>query len=288
MQVKTDLMFVSLSFNLPRQSRKVKAQADIDERRLKASAKLYSGEAFGAIKSYDNATRNTLLTMAIRVPSMFKGAYVLPAAMVDDVRRLLNDRALERDTLVVDFINNEYDREREAAREALNGSFRESDFPAPSELRNYFSMKYSLFTLEVPKGLPDDIRESEIQKYKDNMTNVFVECRDALRNTLSELVGHLAERLQPDADGKRKRLTRTTVENLRDFLDTVNKRDITSDDDILRISDQAREILKNYSADDLKGQWTGERVQAGLEIVKTEIDGLIRRDGGRKIDLDLE
>jgi L-cysteine desulfidase len=94
--------------------------------------------------------------------------------------------------------------------------------------------------------------------------------------------------LKPDEDGTRKRLSRTTVDNLKDFLNTVNARDITSDEAILKISEQAREILKNYSADDLKGKWTGERVQVGLDQVKRDLNDLIKRDQGRKIDLDLE
>ena len=49
MKITQDIMFVSLSFSLPRQTRKVQANADIDPRRLRASAKLYSGESFGKI-----------------------------------------------------------------------------------------------------------------------------------------------------------------------------------------------------------------------------------------------
>lgn len=288
MEIKNDIMFVKLAFSLPKQSRKVKAEADIDPRRLKASAALYSGESFKAIKSLDSSIRNELLTKAIRVPSMFSGAYVLPAAMVDKVKTLLVKRQMDRDDLVTDFIDNDYQTEREAARIALNGSFRESDFPVPSELKKYFDMKWGIFTLEVPQGLPEDIREAETQKYRENMESVFTECRAVLRNTLSELVTHLADRLKPDADGTRKRLSKTTVDNLREFLDTVNQRDITSDEAIQDISAKARAILGTYSADQLKMTYYAEQVKKGLDSIKTEIDTLIIREGTRKIDLDME
>ena len=288
MEIKSDLMFVKLAFSLPKQTRKVKAESDVDPKRLKASAALYSGESFKAIKSLDSAIRSELLTKAIRVPSMFSGAYVLPAAMVDQVKTLLVKRDLDRQDAVQDFINYDYSREREEARIALNGSFRESDFPAPSELKQYFAMKWGIFTLEVPQGLPEDIREAETAKYKENMESVFTECRSVLRNTLSELVTHLADRLKPDADGARKRLSKTTVQNLREFLDTVNARDITSDSAIQDISAKAKQILGTYSAEQLKMNYYADQVQKGLDQVKTEIDTLIIREGTRKIDLDME
>jgi len=288
MELTQNIMFVSLGFNLPRQSRKVTAQSDVDPQRLKASAKLYSGTAFKAIQSADAATRADLLKKAIRVPSSFAGTYILPAAMVSDVRQLLAIRADERATLVDSFLQNDYEIERTQARIALNGSFREDDFPPASVLKKYFQMKSSIFTLEIPQGLPDDVREEEVAKYRENMESVFSECRSVLRNTLADLVGHLADRLKPEPDGSRKRLTRTTVDNLREFLDTVNARDITSDDAIRDISAKARDILKTYSADQLKNRYYGDEVQRGLERVKGEIDTLIQRDGGRKIDLDME
>jgi len=278
-----------LGFGLPKQTRKVQAQSDIDARRLKASASLYSGKAFQAIKTADAAIRNELLTMAIRIPSCFSGAYVLPSAMADTVRRVLEKRVTDRQELVDTFLRNEYENERDAARIALNGSFRESDFPGTDVLRTQFNMKWSLFNMDVPDNLPDDIKDAERVKFEENMTSVFQECRDALRNTLSELVGHLAEKLQTKTDGKNHRLHATTVSNLTDFLDTINSRDITSDDAIRVLSDKARKIIGTTSADDMKKDGTIRAdIRANLDAVKGEIDQLIIRDGSRKIDLDME
>lgn len=291
MKLSQDIMFINLSYKLPRQSRKIdnnSVKFDIDPERFKASAKLYSGKTFKAIKSHDAMVRGELLTKAIRIPSAFDGCYVLPGALAVKTQQQLRLREIERKELVNTFLINDYPGEREAARIALNGSFRESDFPESDILRAQFGMSWSMFSFEVPNDLPDDVKEAERTKFKDNMENVFTECREALRNTMAELINHLSDRLKPDEDGTRKRLSRTTVDNLKDFLNTVNARDITSDEAILKISEQAREILKNYSADDLKGKWTGERVQVGLDQVKRDLNDLIKRDQGRKIDLDLE
>lgn len=287
MRLQQDVMFVRLSHGLPRQSRKVKAEADIEPQRLRASAKLYSGTAFGKIKSFDSETRNELTRLTIDIPDCFRGTYVLPAAMTDKVTGFLAQRKVQREALVETFVAQDYEREREAAKEALRDSFRETDFPTPDALRRCFLLQWSIFRLDVPEGLPGPVLEQEREKFQARLDSVFNQCRAALRETMADLVGHLADRLAPDGDGSRKRLCGSTIENLREFLDTVNARDITSDEAIRELSDKARAVLGNYSADDLKTKTTGNRVRTGLEAVKKELDALIRREGGRKIDLDM-
>ena len=288
MLVSENIMFVSLNFGLPPQSCNVAADADIDPRRLKASAALYSGKAFAAIKSDASDIRAQLLRKAIKVPSAFSATYILPAEMTSDVQDYLERRAESRRDLVAKFVANDYAAERDQARIDLNGSFREKDFPPPSAIADYFSMRWSIFTLEIPQGLPAELRDAEIAKYRENMETVFAECRTVLRATLAKLVSHLADKLKPDADGRRKILYATAVDNLTDFLDTINARDITSDAEIREISDQARRILAPYSLDDLKTAGYAATVQTELADVKQSIDNLITRDGARKIDLDLD
>ena len=287
MKVQQDLMFLRLSFGLPRQSRKVDADSDVDKSRLRASAKLYTGEAFASIKALDAVVRATVVAQAISIPSGITGCYVLPYAMVETVNKYLTDGRTKRNQLVSAFLADDYDRERVAAMDALGGQFRDSDFPDAAQIIGQFRMEWQIFRLEVPASLPDDVRQAELAKYRENVQTVYTECRDALRVTMADLVGHLADRLAPDADGGRKRLAKTTVENLREFMDTLDKRDITSDDELKALSAKARAVLCNYSADDLKSVNVGNQVRQALTQVKSNLDTLITRDQGRKIDLDL-
>lgn len=289
MKATTDLVFISLSFSLPRQSRKVQATADdVDQRRLRASAKLYSGSAFDRIKNFDARVRNELKTRAISVESMIDGCYIMPAGLYDETRAMLESRQDERDALVRNFLETDYESERESARTALGAQFRDQDFPPASQALDAFKMSWKLFRLDVPEGLPDSVREEETRKFRANMEDILQDCRSALRETLSELIGHLADRLKPDADGTRKRLCKSTVENLRDFLDTLERRDVTSDDDIKELGSKARGIIGDLSADDLKAKYQAAKVRTALDQVKTDLDGLIQREGKRKINLDID
>lgn len=285
------IMFIRLSFGLPRQSRKVQATADnvSDQKRVRASAKLYSGKAFGAIKSLDADTRFELSRLAIDIPACFRGTYILPVAILDKVNSLLQTRMESRRSLVQAFAGGEYPMELIAAREALGDAFRESDFPPVDRIQDYFRMSWSIFRLSVPADLPEATLQAEREKFNIQMQDVFAQCRVALRESMADLVGHLAERLQPDAEGNRKRLCATTVDQLKDFLDTLNSRDITSDDAIRAIGDKARALLSGCSADYLRdNRLAAGRIGAGMAAIKAEIDQAIERDGGRKIDLDMD
>jgi len=288
MLIKNGVLIVSLSFGVVKQSTKISVQSQVEQDRVKASARLYSSKGLKAITNHQAAIRDELLTMAIQVPSGLRGAYLMSSAMAQDIRDFLDASRVKRDGLIDNFIASDYQLEKDRARIALGASYKERDFPSIDDVKTHFSMNYSFFSMEVPSGLPSDLLEAEKAKFKANLETVFTECRDVLRGTMAELVEKLATSLTPDANGKRRRLYQSGVDNLTAFLDTVNARDITSDAAIKDLSEKAKRIIGTYNADDLRGSAVGQNVRDNLNKVKTEIDNLIRRDGGRRIDLDMD
>jgi len=288
MKLEKSIMLVSLGFGLVKQSTKISVQSQVDQDRVAASAKLYSSKGLKAITNHQAAIRTELITMAIQVPSGLRGAYILPADMASKISDFLESSKIKRESLVNDFIATDYEIEKDRARIALAGSFKDSDFPSITEVQKYFTMNYSFFTMELPRGIPAEMIESETAKFKTNLETVFSECRVVLRNALAELVGDLANKLKPDSNGNRKKLYTSGIEKLHNFLDTINSRDITSDSAIRELSEKAKKIIGDYSKDDMKVVSIGNSIQKNLSAVKSEIDLLIKTDGARSIDLDLE
>lgn len=287
------LAFITLRFSGPRKTAPLsdaalRALADregIDPERLKANNRLYTGKAFEAIERQERQARARLKDLAIATPNGLHNVYVLPQGIAAQAFSRLEDDKQERNDLIDEFLQTDYDQERERARNELNGEFKEEYFPPANEARQYFKMSWTTFSITTPDGLPPE----EAQKLRDNLETVYTECRMALRKALAELVSHLADRLTPGPDGKKKRLATTTVTNLQEFLDTINKRNITSDDDLQRLSDRARNLIGNTDAEALrKGVFVTKKVREGLDAIKQDIDAVIVRDGARKIDLDLE
>jgi len=293
MKLTEPIVFIRLAFGLPGRTRQLTrgAEAAADEcgarrERINAVAKLFSSEAFSAIVTADNAAKSALLKLAIQIPTDFRGAYILPRALLDRAEGLLNGARAERDSLVAKFIGGGfYDIERDRAQRELGQAFNPADYPPADKLAEQFSMAWRYFALDVPEDLPAEVRERETAKLQAEINQVAQDCRQALREGLAELVGHLVDRLTPAPDGRKKKLAATTVEGLREFLDTLSARDITGDSDIRRIGEQARAVLAGISVDDLRdSRGAADRIRAGLSEVGKQIGALVKTEGARRFD----
>lgn len=292
MKLTEPIVFVRLKFGLPSQTRKVDSKAtaeaqNIDPKRLSASAKLFAASAFMKIKTADAVTRGRLTNLAIQIPNTpFRGSYVVPRKLLEKCSEQLDAAAAERNDLVIDFLAESYDGERDRAKQELGDAFSDADYPPADQLQKEFSMSWSYFSLDVPEDLPAAIRERETAKLQAEVSAVACECRQALRQGLADLVGCLVDKLSPSADGKTKRLYTSSVVQLREFLDTVSSRDITSDEEIRKLSEQARAIIGTASADDIRDNAAvAARIRDGLAAVNTAVQGLVKVDGVRAIDL---
>lgn len=292
MEITENIIFIKLAFSLPGQTRKVDASAaaekqQIEGTRLRAAAKLYTGEAFAKIKSLDMEARARLARLAIPTPNTFRGAYVLPRRMLAKVEELLVGMRAARADLVTDFVVYSYDDEVERARTELGTAFNPADFPAPSEIAKQFGMSWSVFSMDVPEDLPAEVRDRETAKLQSTIAEVSNDCRQALRQGLAELVGHLAERLTPDPDGKTKRLNKSAIENLREFLDTLADRDITSDDQIKALGERAKAIIGANTADDIRSNASvSATIRDGMAAIAAEASKLIQVDGDRRMSFE--
>lgn len=291
MKLTEPLTLIRLSYSFPSQTRKVSSEAaaqelEADRARLNATAKLYNGKAFAAIKTHRAAVKARLLSLAIQVPMGMDGVYIQPRRCLDKAEQILTEGKATDDQLIETFITEAYEQERTAARLELGKAYRDDDYPPAEQLRQQFGMSWSYMALDIPEDLPAEIRDRETARLQTQFDQIAQDCRSALREGLAKMVNHLADSLKPDADGRRKRLYATTVDNLRDFLNTIESRDITSDSAIRELAARARDVLGTVRADDLKdSSWTANKVRDGLEQVGQQIAALVRTEGVRKIDL---
>lgn len=293
MKLTENIVFLRLAFTLPGQTRKVDGSATAEQQRIaasrmSASAKLYTGKAFAAIKTADAEAKIRLSLLAIKTPSTFRSTYILPRRLLAKADELLAAARERRNDLAIDFLASDYDAERERAREELGQAFSDELYPDSQQTLAKFSMAWNIFAMDVPQDLPQEVRERETKKLQEQISQVADDCRNALRSGLSDLVTHLAESLKPGADGERKKkVYASTVENLRLFLDTLSDRDITGDAEIKALGERAKEILGTVGVDDLRtNAQVAEKIRAGMVEIQTEVSKLFRMDGERKLDLD--
>jgi hypothetical protein len=135
----------------------------------------------------------------VTLPWSDEGYRVLPAHFFFDLSTEMRVFEQAFETLVEEFLDicPSY---VEQVRPALNGLFREEDYPAVTKLRQKFGLK--LEVLPVPSG--DDFRVSMsaeerarvAREIDENVRRSLQKGTEDLWNRLKAVVGHMAERLQ--------------------------------------------------------------------------------------------
>ena len=248
-----------------------KVATDADKSRLKLGKVLFVGPEYAAISAFDNALSSWVNLRAINVDTGFKR---------------LESATDERAGLVEAFLS-VLDDEREKARDRMNGQFKAADYPDRSDLLERFGVKWSYLSLGVAENLPPEMAERERAKLEARFDQVGDDVQNALRVGLRDLVGHLAEKLKPSEDGKKKIFRDSAVGNLSEFLELFSARNITDDSELAALAASAENLLQGVSPEGLRGRpGLAASVADGLEGVKAAVSDLIEVQPGRKFNLE--
>jgi hypothetical protein len=274
-------------------SRKLKdSEFDVDASRDKCGAnkKLLKSDELKAITRHDAETRQRIALYTL--PSQFRsGLYLLPLASIEAVDKILRESIDKRADLVSIFCS-KYDTIRWQDSQAadaggLGGLFKESDYPAVSDVRSAFSMSYSYTEFSAPgklKSISSELFEREQAKAQSCWKNAIEEGQALLRGAFASLIDHMADRLRPAADGKPKIYRDTLISNVVDFLNTFDSRNLAGDEELARLVKETASMLSGVTPADLrKSETIRARVQAGVESIKTNLAGMVADKPARAI-----
>ena len=136
------------------------------------------------------------------------------------------------------------------------------------------------------KGISQEVWEQERDKAAQRMAEASSEIQQVLRQSMADLVAHMAERLKDGADGKPLKFKQSTVSNLVEFLSNFSFRNVTDDRQLQALVGRARDLLQGVAADDLRTSGDMRaRVQQGMTALATDLDGMLVKAGGRKMRL---
>ena len=164
----------------------------------------------------------------------------------------------------------EYLKTKLAARTRLRELWDEKVYPSRDKLRGRFWVDW--WELEFGPDSASALNEAEQDVIQ------------ALRETFAGLVSHLAAKLAPVEDGKRRRLHPSAVANLKEFLDLFDQRNILDDTALKGLVDRARNLVSGERVyDSLKDNDTlREFVGEQLGEIRASLDTLIT-DGPRRV-----
>ena len=261
-------------------------EVEADKTLIKVSKVLLDSKELEAIRSFDGSVRAWLDSRCLPFEA---GIRLLPVALIEEVDAKLEEFSQQREDLVEAFVA-VYDDLKADARRRLNGLFDPRNYPSADKVRAKFSMSHQYLSFDTPAALGEinsAVFSRERAKLQQRMEDAYQEAREVLRETCRDLVGHLRERLEPGADGTRKRLAETTLEKLREFLDNFTARNITDDAELGRYVEQARSLLAGRYADTLREgtDYFRAGMRRDLEAIETAIDDTLIQPSRRRLAL---
>lgn len=272
-------------------SRKVSTsqiEADADKDLLRVTKHLVDSAELKAIGRFDGEIRRFLYNICLPFEI---GIHLLPITALETVEHRVREFGNDRKQLVSAFIT-AYPSLCQDAAKRLRGLYNPADYPPVEDVEREFGFSWQYVSFGVPdqlKGISREVWEQEREKAAQRMAEASVEIQHVLRESMSKLVQHMADRLKENPDGKPLRFKETTVSNLVEFLANFEFRNVTDDTELQALVAQARQLLEGVSADDLRA--TGDlraKVQQGMAEIATQLDTMLTRTAGRKFRFDEE
>lgn len=197
-----------------------------------------------------------------RVPcSILRGGrFVIPVAYVAEVENRFQEFKALRRARVKAFLL-VYDQRITEAETAyteagMSTLFRRADFPAKEELARAYQVQREWRAFDAPKALQtikatmwaDAQAQIQVQ-----LAGVADEAKDALRETFADYINWTVDRLtQEEGQTKRKAINENKVGQMIEFLKSVDNLNIGGDEELRRLSEQARNVITGIDLKALK------------------------------------
>lgn len=260
-------------------------EADVDKDLLRVSKHLLDSAELKAIGRFDGEIRRFLYNICLPFEI---GIHLLPIAALETVEDRMQKFAEDRQVLVTAFLS-VYPGLCQDAAKRLRGLYNPADYPPVYDVAREFGLSWQYVSFGVPdqlKGISQEVWEQERDKAAQRMAEASSEIQQVLRQSMADLVAHMAERLKDGPDGKPLKFKQSTVSSLVEFLSNFSFRNVTDDQQLQNLVGRARDLLQGVSVDDLRT--TGDmrtRVQQGMASLAVDLDGMLVKSGGRKMRL---
>ncbi|MCD0459081.1 hypothetical protein [Roseiconus lacunae] len=175
----------------------------------------------------------------------------------------------------VETLDGHYDELIDQARERLGDLFDRSDYA--DRLGDLFGIEW-----DYPSSSPPDyllqisprLYNRECERMKARFEDAITMAEQAFAEELSQLVGHLAERLSGGADGSQKVFRDSAVTNLVEFFDRFERLNIRSNEQLDDLVAEARRIISGKQAESLRSNDNlREQIASDLSRVEMSLDG---------------
>jgi hypothetical protein len=278
-------VILQVKFGVLGDSRKVSSsqvEVDTDKQLLRVAKKILVSAEFEAIRQVDRRVKKYLDAVCVPFET---GTRFLAVPLIEDVDRKLHEFAHERATLVERFLDL-YPALCESMSERLRVLHNPLDYPPIEMVRERFYFTWRYVAYGVPgqlKIISGRIWQEEREKAAQRFAEAQTEAQILLRESMSELVNHMLERLEASENGKPKVFKKSTVANLSEFLATFDFRNIANDTELKEQVEKARVLLAGVTAEEIRS--TADlrtRLKAGMSEIAAKLDTMVTTMPRRK------
>lgn len=280
-----NVLFLSVRRGAIGNTRKVKDEilnTEADKSLLRVSKTLLESKELDAIRKLDYELRKWLGNTCLPFDT---GVLLLPRGFQAAAKEKFATHKIEREKLVDAFIA-VYPTVKAEAKEKLGVLYQEGDYLPIDEIKAKFTFAVSFFDFRTPdviKEIDPEWYAELVKNEEENLAIATSEITGMMREMLLDMVSHLQERLTPGDDGKKKILKDSAIENLREFLNNFELRNITNDKELALEVAKAKALLVGTSAATVRtsDEWR-EKLRAGMEHITKNLGTMVVDKTGRK------
>lgn len=217
------------------------------------------------------------------LPWLDDGVRILPSAFYFDVNAELKALIHERETIVAKFIDN-YESYRDEARQALNGAFREADYPPAAIVARKFGVDVVVFPIPTGNDFRVPLGKDEIEI--EIKTQVDSQVQELIANAMREpwqriyaLVEKLLDRMQSydDTNGKVTGIFRdSTITNVKELCALLPGLNIANDVELDKMQARLLDSICDYTAEELRASpRMRDHVAKEAEKILSDISGFL-------------
>jgi len=185
------------------------------------------------------------------------GQYLVPKTCADAMYAKFDEFTTTREELLDEF-EAKWEGIIKDAKKTRGAFFAQSDYPPFKAVRSKYVQDMRFIPNAVDEGLRQKSKEAfqrETERLMVQCTGAAAEIQAALRAGFRELIEHFVERLSPDPEtGKRSRFNEKRLTDIVEFIDMFKERNVTNDEQLASLCDQAKLVLTDVSVTDIRSK----------------------------------
>ena len=255
-----------------------------DGKRVRVGEKLIVCEQYDKLSRYLDDAKKWCLYRGM--PSHFmEGVFVFRQDSVEEIDKHLRECSQNLKAVHIPAFIDAYPAAVENARQHLTGKFwNPKHYPEADAMWEAWGIDWEWVSFSVPENIPPAVREAEQLKAQAKWDDATDEIIMDLRQSVLDLLQHTVDRLTPGADGQRKRIDDSLVENAKSFFANFSFQNILDDQRLAEVVEQARTVFQGTTTSALKEFGTlRQKLASEFTTLAQKVDGLIKSAPARRI-----